>query len=69
MQDHEKSWEYAHEYVKKIEKNAEEKYGNDLKYPAMTGTLQSVLSSIFINLAVYHPDALIRVRENLDSII
>lgn len=65
MQDTEKSWEYAHEYVKKIEQEAEAEYGTN-KYAAMTGTLQGTLSSLFIGLSVYHPEAFSFVLKRME---
>lgn len=65
MQDQEKSWEYAHEFVKKIEQEAEKEYGEH-KHSAMVGTLSGTLSSLFIGLSVYHPEAFSFVLKRMD---
>ena len=63
--DTEKSWEFAHEYVRDLEKKMEAEH-KEYKYPAMVGTLQGQLSSIFIGLSVYHPEAFKMVLERME---
>lgn len=59
------SWELAHRHVDSMEKQMEEKH-KEYKWAAMVGTLQGNLSSIFITLSVYHPEAFERVLKQLD---
>lgn len=62
------SWELAHRHVDSMEKEMEEKH-KEYKWAAMVGTLQGNLSSIFITLSVYHPEAFERVLRQLDITI
>ena len=49
-------WQIAHQYIDDL-KEKYKKEDPEYIYPCVTGALSSDLSSIFINLSVYYPEA------------